>query len=539
MTLDYGSATAQAIYEQLQSKREPFVRRAEDSSAYTIPSVFPRRGHNYSTDFNPPRASLGAQAVNNLANKITAVLLPSNAQFFRHIPDRAARSAMEELSDEDRGKVEETLSQIERDVRHEIERQAIRQPAHEAIIHLIVSGNALTYYPEKGGMQFFPLSKYVVARDGSDRVLCIVIKESMAASTLTNDQRNAATLTFSTSQSPAQPGEEPGYDVYTKVWWDEVSERWKSEQEIGGVPVADTEGTYKEGESPFRPLRWTRVHGESYGRGICEEYIGTLRTVEQLTKAITEGALAASRILPMIRPGATTDLAAVAEAENGEPVHGHKDDITFMSVDKYPDLRVAQSVLETERRALQSAFLMNASVTRDAERVTAEEIRIMAQELESSLGGVYANLAVEFQLPLVENVSRQLTNRNLLPPFPPELKTHLKPTILTGIDALGRREELDRLLQAFEVLARIGSPELYLPYLNVPNVIADVFAKASISTDNLIKSGEQVAQERAQAQQAQAQQTMLERGTGPAIQAASQNPQAAQAAIQAAQAAQQ
>lgn len=522
MNLDFGSASAQAIYEQLQSKREPFVRRAEESAAYTIPSVFPRRGHDGSTDFIPPRASLGAQAVNNLSNKITAVLIPSNAQFFRHIPDRAAREALEELDDKARREVDATLSQIEQDVRHEIERQAIRVPTHESVVHLVVTGNALTYYPEKGGMEFFPLSKYVVARDGSDNVLCIVIREQIAHSALDDDQADAAGVTF----TPDTPdGEEAGYEVFTKVWWDGAAEKWYSVQQIGGVDVPGTDGTYKKDECPWRPLRWNRIHGEAYGRGICEEYIGTIRTVEQLTKAIAEGALAASRILPLIRPGATTDLSAIHDAENGEPVFGHSDDITFMQVDKYADLRVAKDVLDTERRALQSAFLMNSSITRDAERVTAEEIRIMAQELESSLGGIYANLSVEFQLPLVENVQRQLTTRGLLPKFDPKVADHLKPTILTGIDALGRREELDRTIQAFEALKLIAGPEVYVQYLDIPGLISDVFAKASVSKDGLIKSEEQVQQERQQAQAAAQQQAMIERGTGPLAKGLADNPE--------------
>ena len=39
--------------------------------------------------------------------------------------------------------------------------------------------------------------------------------------------------------------------------------------------------------------------------------------------------------------------------------------------------------------------------SRSAERVTAEEVRYMAQELETALGGVYSILSQEFQYPFV------------------------------------------------------------------------------------------------------------------------------------------
>ena len=59
-------------------------------------------------------------------------------------------------------------------------------------------------------------------------------------------------------------------------------------------------------------------------------------------------------------------------------------------------------------RRLGAAFLLNTAVTRDAERVTAQEIRMQAQELESSLGGVYSRLANELQLPLAKRLLQEI-----------------------------------------------------------------------------------------------------------------------------------
>ena len=45
---------------------------------------------------------------------------------------------------------------------------------------------------------------------------------------------------------------------------------------------------------------------------------------------------------------------------------------------------------------LSYAFLLNASVIRDSERTTAEEVRMTAQELQDSLGGIYGVLSQSF-----------------------------------------------------------------------------------------------------------------------------------------------
>ena len=60
---------------------------------------------------------------------------------------------------------------------------------------------------------------------------------------------------------------------------------------------------------------------------------------------------------------------------------------------------------------------MNESVQRDAERVTAEEIRLMAEQLESGLAGVYSMLSQELQLPLIKRVLFLMEQAGEIPPI--------------------------------------------------------------------------------------------------------------------------
>ena len=59
---------------------------------------------------------------------------------------------------------------------------------------------------------------------------------------------------------------------------------------------------------------------------------------------------------------------------------------------KLGDFRIAYDTMQRIETRLEHAFLLNASVQRQAERVTAEEIRFMAEALEQSLGGIYDEL---------------------------------------------------------------------------------------------------------------------------------------------------
>jgi len=151
---------------------------------------------------------------------------------------------------------------------------------------------------------------------------------------------------------------------------------------------------------------------------------------------------------------------------------------------------------------------MNSSIRRDAERVTAEEIRVARQELEIALGGVYAILSQEFQLPLVEILMHRMAKNKKIPKLPGDA---LKPLIVTGVEALGRGEDLNKLGQFLQSLAPLG--EQAMAELNISDYIKRLAGSLGIDTAGLIKSEEQKQMEQQAAmeqQQAMQQQQMMQ-----------------------------
>jgi len=103
-----------------------------------------------------------------------------------------------------------------------------------------------------------------------------------------------------------------------------------------------------------------------------------------------------------VNPNGTTKKRTLADSPNGGIADGNAQDVSVLQLEKFNDFRIAQETASQITERLSFAFLLNSAVQRNAERVTAEEIRFMAQELEAALGGVYSTLSQEFQLPLVE-----------------------------------------------------------------------------------------------------------------------------------------
>jgi len=147
--------------------------------------------------------------------------------------------------------------------------------------------------------------------------------------------------------------------------------------------------------------------------------------------------------------------------------------------------------------------------------VTAEEVRFMAQELETALGGVYSILSQEFQLPLINLLLNSLQKQGKMPKMP---KDSVTPTVVTGIEALGRGQDLNKLATFLQYLQPLG-PEVIASEMNLGDYIDRLAASLGIDTSGLIKSDEQKAQEQMMQQQMM-QQQMLEQGGMGALQKA-------------------
>tara|TARA_B100000683_G_scaffold73922_1_gene72587 strand:- start:2580 stop:4172 length:1593 start_codon:yes stop_codon:yes gene_type:complete len=500
--------TAKERYEKLREKREQYLDRARECSELTIPALIPEDGFSHTSELYTPFQSVGARGVNNLASKLLLLLLPPNSPFFRLSVSGKAKEqlgAQKELTAE----VEKSLQRIEKEVQNKIEELALRTSVFEAIKHLIVGGNVLTYLPKNGHMKVFPLTQFVCTRDSEGELLEIVIKESITPLSLDVDVR-------------AQVISDPDYkedeecELYTHIYKLDTNKFYIC-QEVHGIKIPGSIGTFAADALPYQCLRMVRVDGEDYGRGYVEEFLGDLKSLEGLSQALVESAAASSKVVFMIRPNSVTKKRDLALTRNGDIITGSRDDVTVLQTDKQYDLRVVQESIRALEDRMSFAFLLHTAIQRDAERVTAQEIRFMAEQLETSMGGIYSLLSLEFQLPLVKILMKRMSQSKEIPSLP---KGTVKPTIITGIEALGRGNDLQKLrefIAEFVNLAQVN-PQI-VQQLNPNDLIKRIATGLGIETDGLIKSEEQMQAE----MMAQQDQMMQEQMMGAATDAAAKS----------------
>jgi len=493
----HNGKTCAGRYEQLAVERELFLNRARDCSEVTIPTLVPPSGHSSATEYRTPYQGIGARGVNNLASKLLLSLLPPNSPFFRMMVDD---QTLMELTGEEgaRAKVEEALNQIERSVMTEIETSGIRSPIFEALKHLIVAGNVLVYLPKQGGIRVFRLDSYVIKRDPYGNVLEIITKEEVSPAVLEPKELEL----LGSDLGDGKGGYQDKVALYTHMYLD--GNRWRMYQELKGQVVPGSAGSWPIEKSPMIPLRWTRIDGEDYGRSYVDEYLGDLISLEGLSKAIVEAAAASSKVLFMVNPNGTTRMRDIAQAENCGIVAGVANEVSVLQTEKYADMRVASDTIRTITERLSYAFLLNSAVQRGGERVTAEEIRYMAGELEDALGGVYSIMSQEFQLPLVNRLMDRMIKDKRIPELP---KGIVRPSIVTGLEALGRGHDLNKYNAFLQALQPLG-PEAVAQFMDVSDYIKRVGTALGIDMDGLVKTQEMLQQE--QAMQAEMQQQMMQ-----------------------------
>lgn len=499
-------------YGDLKGQRQAVLERARNNSDLTIPGLIPADGQDANASFSQPYQSLGARAVNNLSSWLLVTLFPPDQHFFRI-------DVHEDTADElggDLAEVKVALNRISSKAQMLVETSASRPVFMEVLRHLIVAGNALLHFPmDKSPPRMWRIDQYVCLRDDRGRLLEAVIEEMVYPSTLDEE-------TLSVCKIEAAKGSEREKQIKMFTHIKRVGEDIHHYQEINKIIVPDSEGKAPAKEAGWMALRWQAVPGSDYGRAHVSEYYGDLQTLEDLNRSVVQFAAAASRIVTLVDPNSMVDIEELANAESGEYISGYLDKIQTLQLDKNQDFGVADNVAQRIELRLSHAFLLQSGTVRNAERVTAEEIRAMAQELENVLGGVYTVLSAEFQLPLVRRLLYVLVRAGDAPKLPDSVQ----PSVVTGFEALGRNHSANKLRMWLSDMVNTFGPQVVQERTN-PTEIGRRFADSYgiEDVDALILSDEQVAQTQ---QAAQANQTMM--GVAPqlakgAMEAAASQPQ--------------
>ena len=485
--------TAKTRYDNLVSNRSQYLDEATEAAKLTLPYLI-REDNSPTTrrTITTPWQSVGAKGVVTLASKLMLALLPAQTSFFKLQLDE---SQLGTTPPEIKTELDLSFAKIERTIMDAIAASTDRVVIHQALKHLVVSGNVLIFMG-KDGLKLYPLNRYAIERDGNGNVIEIVTKElidkkiieelvpdikDMKGQYLTNDKED-----------------QHDCEVYTHV--KRENNRFVWHQEVYDHVIPKSQGKAPIDTNPWIPLRFNTVDGEDYGRGRVEEFMGDLKSLEALSQALVEGSAAAAKVVFTVSPSSTTKPSTLAAAGNGAIVQGRPEDIGVVQVGKTADFATAYQMVQQLERRLSEAFLI--LTVRQSERTTAEEVRMTQMELEQQLGGLFSLLTVEFLVPYLNRKLSVHQKKGDIPKLP---KGMVNPVIVAGINALGRGQDRDALGQFLTIISQTMGPEAVAQYINPEEVIKRIAVAQGIDILNLVRSMQEIQQEqRAQQEQEQA-----------------------------------
>lgn len=508
--VDITKISGKKLYEECTKGRDRFLQRARYAAALTIPSLYPPEGAPEDADYQNPYQSEGAKGVNNISNKMVLGLFPPNNTFFKMNLKPETLQKMGRTNND----VKPEMSLIERIFIDDMEESGLRPKLVYMNQLLLVGGSAVLHIPNEGDPEVFRLDCFGVRRDSKGNVTKMCIKEGINITALDPILRNK--LDESKIDEDKLKGKKD-LTIYTCIIRSKENKMvvWK---EIEGTAIKETRAESKPEDCEYIFVPFVD-RGGNFGRSYLEDYIGDLQSYEGLRQSLLEGAAEASRIIYLLRPNSVISIEDVQNARSGDVLMGEPDSLSIAQNNNSINLQTVSVEAENIKRSLGAIFLLDSSVRRNAERVTAEELRIVSQELEVALGGIYSTLSNKVQKPMVRAYMNRGIKRG---DVPSELRDVLKADIITGSAALGRGSEFQSINTLLTTLQQQLGPENYMMYVKPREIVSRLAYSLGVDVNDLIKTQEELEMEQQQ-QMLQQQQMMMAEAEAPAAVEAAYN----------------
>ena len=490
----------------MDGRKGDLLERSEQYARWTVPSVFPTDENARSE--NPEESekgnvAIGARLVNHLSHRIVDTMFPNDKPFFAiALTPEAKRKFEADAEDEDKIALDAGLIEAENAAMRNLNLTAYRPVAVSAVSLQIVTGNALIYRMPDGDRVVYSIRDYCVTREVSGRIREVMLRDCKMFGTLDEDLQTM--VQASTKASAKSFKADTPVELYTYYWWQDG--KWHMRQAVDEIEVEDAATSYKEADFPCLVLAWNLGRGDHYGRGLVEDYSVSFHNIDVMTEAMIDLIGVAADIKFLVNDMSSFDVDAWNSAKRGEYVPGKEGDITVPQFKFAVEVQFIGEAIAKLERELAQAFLLSSAGVRDAERVTAEEIRFFAREIESAFGGLYSRLALDWQRKEAEYQLSMIDFNSYLPDGEQTFET----IVTTGLESLSREGKLDALRLAIGDLQMLDAvPQEIRGAINPIKFAAYIFRNRGVDgTDFLFTQEEYQANQQREQQQ---QEALLEK----------------------------
>ena len=477
-------------FSELDTRRRSKLDRSRACAQLTIPSLMPPENWSEEYELPQPFSSVGSRGVTALASRMLSALIPLNDLPFFTFGLSTGVSPDIDTSN--------LLNSLSMQVYDKIKSKNIRESFFQALQSLIVVGDVAVKIEEDFTIRCVRFDHYVAIRD------------------VVGDLVEFIHLEFVPDETPLPVNSQEAWGsglwnrngfktIFCRYVLDEAG-NWHGRKEDSEGELVD-EGVFA--VFPYAVLRWNSVISENYGRSKCEEVFGDLKTLEAYTESLINGMAAASTFFMGVSPTGVTELSDLASAQNGEWVAARQEDLYVLSPAQTmnPQIQQTQASVDMMRKEIGEAFLMNRGSIRNAERVTATEVRMIGQELEQVLGGAFSAIAKDLLIPIIKRTLYLMVetgdiDERLAGDFFDEAG-RLTLDIVTGLQALSRDTELQKLMQMGEMVRNL--PPEATQHFKFEEYGRALISALGFDPTNWVKTPEELEKEKQQKMQEEQQ----------------------------------
>lgn len=485
------------------------LNRARRYAALTKPGVLPPEGQSQDSDLPENYQSVGSRGISALTGKSLIALFTPGTPWFQHKPaatilyDPAVPAEQKrQLQTMMLGWDMTIMSLFESANLADIRRvmASFRSRKRTAIEQLYVTGDTLERMDDDFRIQVFRRDQYITKRDDAGWVLehatCeMVDPRAMVYNGRTGKVAGGTNAEFlEQCEMPAEIGEKPVDErmckMYTHVEWQPITRKWVIRQECNDK----TFNTVEETVSPYFATAFNLAPGENYGRGIVEENDGDLRSLDEIShRRLDLLGLATKGLIVKDENSLMRDKDL--ESEPGTVIHGRvKDgvvqDVALMNFAAVREFNMITEGIRDLSVNLGRAFLLESATQPEGERVTAYQVRRIANELDSSLGGSFAPISDQQQLPMLARADHIAKKKGLLPNFPDKA---VSVEVVTGIAALNRDIQFAKGIELAQIMAAM--PEEAHRRINWSVFAEKLFQLRAFVEPGIVKTDEDIRKE--------------------------------------------
>jgi len=464
----------------MEMEKGDLLSRSDTYGLWTIPNITMDTEETNEGEAEKGHVVVGARLVNHLSNRVIDTMFPHDRPFYTYALTPESQLALEqEVGQDGAGKMAEIVrtstARIEKVGMRMLKMTAYRPKAVMAMKHMIITGNALIKRQKSGNRLVYGIRDYCVRRDIEGEMTEALLRDNKRFGNLKEDVK---ALLLSAKAEYTEDSPVILYSHYKLM----DDGRWAFQQAADNVMLADPQH-FTAKDLPILPLTWSLAKGENYGRGLVEDNAIAFHNLDVMTAALIDMMSAMADFKFLVRPGSMLDVAELNASPRGSYHVGNEGDITVPEVASRGDIQVIANGIDKWERDLSQAFLLNSASTRDAERVTAEEIRVNARELESAYGGLYSKLAVEWQQHEAEYVTNKID-------FQAHLGANAKlfeVVVVTGLESLSREGQLDALRLALGDLQMLDTvPEELRATINPLLFASFIFTNRGVKLEHFL-----------------------------------------------------